>query len=116
MSQYRPLSLITLGVVAVVIIAGTFVLLYVGRPVPEPVWVAWGVIVTALFGHGAFLAQAVSHSQQVGQILTAVTAGARAATNGTSGTVTSGSPSGGTPTAGHGSGPGPAASMTMGAS
>ena len=74
-----PISLVILGVVAVVIVAGTFGLLMVGKPVPEPVWVAWGVIVTALFGHGTFLAQSAAHAKNMSDVLDAVQAGATAA-------------------------------------
>ena len=78
------------GIVAVVLIGGTFVLLALGRPVPEPVWVAWGVVTTALFGHGVFLAQAQTHQSIVGDLLDAVTVGAGAATTGAAGTPTNG--------------------------
>jgi len=74
------MGLVGLILVAVGLLCGTFALLLVGKPVPEPVWVAWGVVFTALFGHGTFLAQAASHQATVADVLDAVSAGATAAT------------------------------------
>lgn len=80
----RYISLVLLGVVAVSLICGTFALLIIGKSVPEPVWVAWGVVITAMFGHGNFLAQNAAHQRVIGDLLDAVQTGAKAAnvTNG----------------------------------
>lgn len=90
MNPGRGLGLVLLGAVTVTLMAGTFVLLALGKPVPEPVWVSWGAAVTALFGHGAFLAQAQTHQNVVGDLLDAVTVGAGAATTGATGSPTNG--------------------------
>ena len=76
----QPMSLVLLAIVACFLIAGTFTLLILGKPVPEPVWVAWGVAFTALFGHGTFLAQIASHQATVSDLMEAVHTGATAAT------------------------------------
>lgn len=79
----RYISLVLLGLVAALLICGTFAMLLTGRPVPEPIWVAWGVVITALFGHGNFLAQNATHQRVIGDLLDAVQTGAIAAkTNG----------------------------------
>lgn len=92
----RPISLTILGIVACLLILGTFALLALSKPVPEPVWVAWGVVVTALFGHGVFLAQAASHQAVVGDLMEGVRTGAAASSQAV--TATMGGPPPGTPT------------------
>lgn len=84
----RYISLVLLGLVAVALISGTFALLIIGRPVPEPVWVAWGVVITAMFGHGNFLAQNAAHQRVIGDLLDAVQTGAKAANTPTNGGAT----------------------------
>lgn len=88
----NPISLVILGVVACLLILGTFALLVVGRPVPEPVWVAWGVVVTALFGHGVFLAQAASHQSVVGDLMEGVRTGAAASSQAVTATMSGPAP------------------------
>lgn len=99
----RVVGLVGLILVALALIVGTFLLLEAGRPVPEPVWVAWGVVTTALFGHGVFLAQAQTHQRVVGALLDAVNVGAGAVTGGPGGIATNGHATGGTTT--HNPGP-----------
>ena len=94
----RIVGLVGLVLVALALIVGTFVLLSVGRPVPEPIWVAWGVVTTALFGHGVFLAQAQTHQRVVSALLDAVNVGAGAATGSQSGGPTNGAAHGGAET------------------
>jgi len=74
------MGLILLGVVAVILLGGTFALLAMRIPVPDAIWAAWGVVITALFGHGTFLAQNATHARTVSDLLEAVQAGALAAT------------------------------------
>ena len=84
----RPISIIGLILIALVLLGGTFGLLIAGRPVPEPVWIAWGVVMTALYGHGTFLAQNAAHVRTVNDLLDAVQTGARAATTTTPTAIT----------------------------
>lgn len=88
----RPISLVILGIVSCLLVVGTFALLMMRVPVPEPVWVAWGVVITALYGHGNFLAQNAAHGRTVADLMDAVQAGVTAATPGMSGTITNGGP------------------------
>lgn len=112
MSLDRTIGLVGLIIVAVVMMAGTFTLLFIGRQVPEPVWIAWGVVLTALFGHGTFLAQALTHQRVIGDLLDAVTVGAGAAAGvTTAGTATNGSGTGKPPPA-TATGTGPSAVVT----
>lgn len=96
----RPVSLVILGVVAVTLVVGTFALLIDHVPVPEPIWVAWGVVITALYGHGNFLAQAAGHARTVSDLLDAVQTGATAATPGPGTTISNG-PTTSTPAGGE---------------
>lgn len=94
----RVVGLAGLIAVALVLIVGTFTLLALGRVVPEPVWVAWGVVITALFGHGVFLAQAQSHQAVRGDLLSAFSLGAGAAAGSQNGGPTNGRAAGGAAT------------------
>ena len=85
---YQLTGLLGLIIVACLLLGGTFVLLALGRPVPDAIWAAWGVVITALFGHGVFLAQAQTHQRVISDMLDAVSVGAGAATTGGSGTIT----------------------------
>lgn len=86
----RPISLVILGLVAALMVVGTFALLLEKVPVPEPIWVAWGVVITALYGHGNFLAQTAAHARTIGDLLDAVQTGATAATPGSTVAATNG--------------------------
>lgn len=88
----RPISLVILGVVACLLVLGTFALLALGRPVPEPVWVAWGVVITALFGHGVFLAQSAAHQAVIGDLMEGVRTGVAAASPVTTSTTVEAQP------------------------
>lgn len=81
----RIVGMVGLVIVASVLMGGTFALLIEGRPVPEAVWAAWGAVITALFGHGVFLAQTQTHQQVIANLLDAVSVGAEAAMTPTNG-------------------------------
>lgn len=75
-----PIALVVLGLVAVILMAGTFALLLEGRPVPDGVWVLDTAAIFSIYGHGSFLAQNAAHRATVGDLMAAVTAGVTAAT------------------------------------
>lgn len=87
MSPQRPLSIIVLGLVASLLVIGTFALLVEHDQVPDAIYALDGIVITALYGHGTFLAQNEAHTRTVGDLLDAVQTGATAVRNGTAGLV-----------------------------